>query len=147
MENAYSVKAAIRYAKENRIDEWVDSFLRAKNGNIELANGLKKQKRYWFGPEQHPLRYLKRCCGPEKGMEYHESVDVWTNRIDILISSIYSGNELPPLIVHYTEGELSVRDGNHRYEAYVKSGLCTCWIIVWFDSESDKELFEQKYHV
>lgn len=145
MAKTYLPKESIEYAKENKINEWVDDFLRTEGKNKALANGLKKQKRFWFGPEQFPLSDLKRCCGPEKDMEYYEDAAAWKNRVDKLISYIRKGNELPPLIVHYVNGELSIRDGSHRYEAYVKIGFDKYWTLIWFDSKSDLKLFKQKY--
>jgi len=127
-------------AQNGQIEDWIDAFLRAEGKNVPLADGLKKQERYWVGPEQVPLKRLTRSCGPEEEMEYRVSTDNWIKKTDLLIEHIKSGGELPPLIVQYGKGVFSIRDGNHRYEAYKKFGLKTCWTLIWCDSE---EAFEE----
>jgi adenylate cyclase len=41
------------------------------------------------------------------------------------------------MIAEYRRGELSLRDGNTRYGAMRLLGWPTCWVIVWYNSESD----------
>jgi hypothetical protein len=41
------------------------------------------------------------------------------------------------LIAEYRAGELSIRDGNTRYGAMRLLGWTDCWVIVWYNSESD----------
>jgi hypothetical protein len=38
------------------------------------------------------------------------------------------------------EGRLSIRDGNHRYEAMRQLGWPVCWALIWYNTEED-------YHV
>ena len=44
---------------------------------------------------------------------------------------------LPPMIVEYRDGELSVRDGNTRLGAMELLGWKTCWVVIWYNSEAD----------
>jgi hypothetical protein len=82
----------------SNLEEWIDTWLRAAGNNVALADGLKKQKRYWIGPIQFPLEKLVRCCGPEEGMEFREPVEHWNERIDSLVEHIKSGVDLAPFM-------------------------------------------------
>jgi hypothetical protein len=46
---------------------------------------------------------------------------------------------LPPFIVEYRDGVLSLRDGNHRHEALRRRGATDFWAIVWCNSAADAE--------
>jgi len=107
---------------QEQLAEWVDTFLRGEGNNIPLADGLKKQKRWWIDVAQFPLDKLVRCCGPEEGMEYRESAENWNKRIDSLVEHLQSDGKLPPFIAAYNNGIFSVRDGNHRLGACEKLG-------------------------
>jgi len=123
----------------SNLEEWIDTWLRAAGNNVALADGLKKQKRYWIGPIRFPLEKLARCCGPEEEMEFREPVERWNQRIDSLVEQIQSGVGLAPFIATYGNGTYSIRDGNHRYGAYKKLGLKTYWTIIWCDTKDDFE--------
>jgi hypothetical protein len=58
----------------------------------------------------------------------------WTSRLAKSFSDLVS---IPPLIAEYRAGELSIRDGNARYGAMKLLGWPTCWVILWYNSESD----------
>jgi len=117
-----TIEEIITYAQNGQIESWIDTFLRAEGNNVLLADGLKKYPRYWLGPVQILLEKMTRCCGPEEGIEYRESSAVWSSRVEALVQHIRSDGQLPPFIVAYDKGILSVRDGNHRYGAYEKKG-------------------------
>jgi len=129
------IEEITKRAHNGQLEDWIDAFLRAEGNNVPLADGLKKQKRYWIGPLQFPLKRLVRCCGPEQGMEYQETLEDWDKKVDSLIEYIQSGGELPPFIVQYREGSFSIRDGSHRYGAYERLGRETYWTLIWCDSE------------
>jgi hypothetical protein len=130
-----TIEEITKRAHNGQLEDWIDAFLRAEGNNVPLADGLKKQQRYWIGPLQFPLKRLERCCGPEEEMEYRESAEAWNTKVDSLVEHIQSGGELPPFIVQYRQGVFSIRDGSHRYGAYEKSGLETYWTLMWCDSE------------
>lgn len=129
-----------KYAQNGQLEGWIDAFLRAEGNNVPLADGLQKQKRYWIGPLQFPLKRLLRSCGPEEEMEYRESSEHWNQKIDSLIEYIKSDGELAPFIVQYSQGLFSIRDGNHRHGACEKLRLEKYWTLIWCDSE---EAFEE----
>ena len=130
-----TIEKITEYAHKGQLEDWIDAFLRAEGNNVPLADGLKKQKRYWIGPLQFSLKRLLRCCGPEEEMEYRVSLESWNEKIDSLVEHIKSGGELPPFIVQYRQGIFSIRDGSHRYGAYERLGLETYWTLIWCDSE------------
>ncbi len=121
------------------IEKWVDSFLRQEGKNVDLAEGLKKQKRYWIGPIEISLQRLERCCGPEDSMEFKEPIESWTKRVASLLEHIKRDGHIFPLIVSYKSGVFSICDGNHRYAAYKKLGLDKCLVVIWCDSEKEIE--------
>lgn len=108
---------------QEQIAFWVDTFLRGEGNNIPLADGLKKQKRWWIEKDACPLDTLVRCCGPEEGMEYRESEENWNRRVASLAEHIQSDGDIAPLIATYTNGKFSIRDGNHRMGACEKIGI------------------------
>lgn len=140
----FSSKGAAHWAEQGNLDEWVDAFLRGEGKNIELADGLRKEKRYWTKLMVLPTSVLKRVCGPEPEMEYVESQAGWDKRVDALVSSIRTGHEFAPLIVEFKDGALSIRDGSHRYAAYVKEGMQTCPVVIWFNQENDRDEFMKR---
>ena len=70
-------------------------------------------------------------------MEYRVLPERWEQRITGLMRSITDLMTLPPLIVEYRSGSLSIRDGNHRHEAMRRKGWLKCWVVVWHNSEED----------
>lgn len=138
-----TIEEIAKCAQHGQLEDWIDAFLRGEGKNVVLADGLNKQQRYWIGPIRFPLRTLVRCCGPEEGMEFRESTEVWNERIDSLVDHMKSGGELAPFIVQYANGNFSIRDGNHRYGACERLGLANHWTLIWCDSEED---FEEMKH-
>jgi len=142
MENnitGFTVTVAQSYAREGRIEEWIHNYLTTGTwSNLGLSVGLKKQARYWVGPLEIALSDISRCCGPEQNMEYHVDPMLWKIKTTELAASMVNPEELPPLIVQYTPSALSIRDGNHRYEALRLRGFVKCWCLIWYDSEQDR---------
>jgi len=135
---SFSLSTAQAYARLGQIEDWVQSYL--ANGewaNLGLANGLRLQKRWWLGPLEVRLEQLVRACGPEPEIEYRVSSESWEKRVTTIQSSLTEIAALPPLIAEYRSGLLSLRDGNHRHEALKRKGWETCWVLIWFNQESD----------
>ncbi len=130
--------AGARSAGERgEIGNWVHDFLLTVGKNPEMAAGLKLQKRFWLGPMKMDLTRLPRCCGPESDMEYQVDPMCFDQYVGRMVESIEQGWEPPPLIVSYNIGALSVRDGNHRHEALVRSGYACYWTIIWCNTEAE----------
>lgn len=45
--------------------------------------------------------------------------------------------DVPPLIIEWRAGLLSIRDGNHRAAAMLQAGWTHCWIVVWCNSPAE----------
>ena len=134
----FTFSTAIEYARSGQIETWVHAYLTSGDcANLGLANGLRLQQRWWIGPVSVDIADLTRACGPEPWMEYRVALKQWELRITGLMQSITDLMTVPPLIVEYRSGSLSIRDGNHRHEAMRRKGWLKCWVIIWHNSEED----------
>jgi len=62
------------------------------------------------------------------------------------MQSIKEGYLLPPFIIQYLEDKkLSIRDGNHRFEAYKRLEYKKYWALIWLDDALELERFKKKY--
>jgi hypothetical protein len=136
----FAVPTARRFANQGDLETWVHLYLTTGSwANHALSCGLRRQQRWWRGPLELPLACLKRCYGPEPGMEYCADPAAWKQRVVALAASFLDRQSIPPLIVQYQAGSHSIRDGNHRYAAMQRKGWTTCWAIVWYASLDDFE--------
>jgi hypothetical protein len=127
-----------RYAREGKLEEWVHRYLLTGDwANPGLSKGLKLQKRWWNGPIEVNLADLSRAVGPELGIEYQVENDYWVDRISNLAKSMTNPLSIPPPLVEYRNGALSIRDGNTRQGAMSLLGWPKCWVIIWYNTESD----------
>ena len=134
----FDVLTAQQYASEGKLEEWIHAYLNAGDwANRGLSEGLSRQQRWWIGPIEMELAGLVRACGPEAGMEYRVDSAQWSERTLRMAQSIADPLAVPPLIVEYRQGILSVRDGNTRYEAMQLKGRRTCWVLIWYNTEHD----------
>ena len=141
----FDTGSAQRYAREGRLEEWVHKYLLAgKWANPGLSAGLRLQKRWWNGPVEVNLTDLSRAVGPEAGMEYQVKNDYWMDRTSRMAESMRSPLAIPPLIVEYRSGRLSIRDGNTRHGAMSLLGWSKCWVIIWYNTEND---YDEHNHV
>lgn len=134
----FSLTTAQAYAQISEIETWVQSYLtKGEWANPGLADGLRLQQRWWLGPLEVRLSDLVRVCGPEPEMEYRMSHAGWEQRVTAIQTSLTDVAALPPLIITEQAGALKIRDGNHRHEAMRRKGWERCWVLVWFNEESD----------
>jgi len=136
----FDLLTALRFAASGEIATWVHAYL--ENGawaNLALSDGLRRAPRWWRGPLEVPLDRLIRCTGPEPEMEYRQPVDEWESRVGRIGNAFPSLQDVPPLLIEYRAGALSLRDGNHRHEAMRRRGWTTAWVIVWYNSQIDFE--------
>ena len=132
--------SAQKRGKMGEIDAWVPEFLLSGTGggsNVGFSESLKGAKRWWNGPIEMSLSSLSPAVGTDPSMEYVvDAADwhIWTSR---LAATFTDPSALPPLIIEYRAGELSIRDGNTRYGAMQLLGWPTCWIVIWYNTEAD----------
>ena len=136
----FDVRTCRAAAKAGGLAHWVDRYLRAGAwANAGLREGLRRQQRFWLGPLLLPLHRLERCCGPEPEMEFVMPPDSWQRRISDIRRRLADPLDVPPLIVEWRAGVLSIRDGNHRHGAMAAAGWDACWVIVWCNSPRDHD--------
>ena len=140
----FSLDGALKHRGRASFAAWLDAFLRGPGRNIPLADGLLRDRRWWFGPEQFPLNRLVLKCGP--GREFHEDDASWTRRTSEIAKAINGGTKLPPLIAEYRDGQLFLADGNHRHGGLELAGATHYWTAIWFNSEEDFQRFQRGQH-
>lgn len=130
----FSLASAVDAAAAGRIAEWVGDFLASRGSdNATLAAGLAQRPHRWWGPVQVPLDALVRLAGPEGDIECPIEPGEWEDDVSAMTDEVEEGWEPPPLLAELRDGELLVQDGNHRYEALVRAGESTAWVVIWSD--------------
>lgn len=127
------------------IENWIHRFLLGPGNNQALSDGLKLIKRYWIGPLHIPLASLVRICGPEPHMEYRQDPEGWKHKISAMKHSLQTGWNPPPFILAYEKGELTLCDGNHRYEALVQLDYTHYWAFIWCNDETQYRLGLERF--
>lgn len=145
MEYKSTLSSAIGYARNGKLEEWVHTYLLTDGHNKEFSDGLKLFDRYFLGPVRMPLSLFKRLCGPEADMKWQIPKDNFENKVKELERIISKGEDMPPLIVHYVEGEFELNDGNHRLEAYSRLGIEEYYVIVWITEKEEYLSFMEEY--
>lgn len=134
----FSAASALEHARAGCLEHWIYTYLETGAwANLGLRDGLQQQPRWWLGPVELPLTQLHRCCGPEPEMEYRVSPESWEERVTRIAAYLTTPLTVAPLIVEYRAGQLSVRDGNHRYGAMQRRGWQRAWVVVWHNSQAD----------
>jgi hypothetical protein len=116
---------------------WIQEYLRGEGNNVPLADGLLLEERKFYGPVEYTVNKLSRCCGPEETMTYRTPQEDFDRRIAGIIARLSTGWYMPPLLVNYSKGTLTVTDGNHRLEAYRRLDKPTIPVIFWVTGEPD----------
>ena len=144
----FSLASARGAADEDRLSSWVGEFLASRGSdNAALAAGLGQDEHWWLGPLQVPVSELVRLAGPEDEALCPIEADEWEGDVGAMEESIEQGWEPPPLLAQFSDGDLLLQDGNHRYEALVRAGEESAWVLVWFDDRADLERFSSGSHV
>ena len=133
------------FARENKIDEWIHTYLHDAGKNIPFSDGLKLFERYYIGPIKMPTDLFERNTGPEEGMKYKIDKDWWPIHVVALEDSIKKDPDMPPLIAHYVEHGFEMNDGNTRLQAYKNLGVQEVNIIIWITEQEEYEEFMSRY--
>ncbi|MBZ9689334.1 ParB N-terminal domain-containing protein [Clostridium estertheticum] len=145
MEYKCTLSSSQNYAKKGKLEEWLHTYLLSDGHNKGFSDGLKLFDRYFLGPIKMPLSLFSRCCGPEAYMKYRVNADWFEQHVTKLESVIQSEKDMPPLIVHFVDGQFELNDGNHRFEAYSRLGVKEYYVIVWITEKHEYDLFLSKY--
>ncbi len=139
----FSLASAVAASKADELALWVGEFLSSRGSdNAALAAGLAQREHWWLGPLQVPVDDLVRLAGPEDEALVPIEPKEWEGDIESMEESIESGWEPPPLLAEFQDGRLLLQDGNHRYEALVRTGELEAWVLVWFDDKSEWESYK-----
>ena len=145
MEYKSTLSSVVGYARNGKLEEWIHTYLQSDGHNPEFSDGLKLFDRYYLGPVKMPLSLFKRCCGPEPDMTWVIPKDPFENKVKDLMNVISTNDDMPPLIVHYSDGEFQLNDGNHRFEAYSRLGISEYYVIVWITEKEEYVELMEKY--
>jgi FMN phosphatase YigB (HAD superfamily) len=143
-ERRFGLASAFAAAESDEdMARWVGDFLASRGSdNATLASGLAQRPHWWAGPLRIPVDDLVRLAGPEgDDVLCPVEPDEWEQDVDDMASHLDDGWEPPPLIAQFDRGQLLLQDGNHRYEALVRSGEREAWVIVWFDDRGERDRF------
>lgn len=140
-----TLSSAMAYAQNGKLDVWLHLYLNEEGRNIPFSDGLKLFDRYYFSPALFPIRLFGRCTGPEPDMKYQIDKVWWKQRVAALEKSIQADKDMPPLIVHYVDGEFELNDGNHRHKAYENLGIENAWVIIWITEDAELDDFTARY--
>ena len=131
-----TLSSAKAYAEAGKLDAWIHLYLNEEGHNIPFSDGLKLFDRYYISPALFPVSLFTRCTGPEPEMKYRIDRDWWEYRVAEMEKSVQADDDLPPLIVHYVDGEFELNDGNHRHQACENLGIENVWAIVWITTHN-----------
>jgi hypothetical protein len=138
----FSLASAFAASKDDRLAIWVGEFLASRGSdNAALAAGLAQREHWWLGPLRVPVDDLIRLAGPEDEALVPVEPEEWEGDVESMEESIERGWEPPPLLAQFQDGRLLLQDGNHRYEALLRSGEREAWVLVWFDDHADWERY------
>jgi ParB-like nuclease domain len=142
LSDGFSLASARRAAERDETALWVGEFLSSRGSDNEvLAAALAQQKHWWLGPIELPVDELVRLAGPEDDALVPIEDDEWEDDISAMEESVEEGWEPPPLLAEYQDGRLLLQDGNHRYEALVRTGAPTAWVLVYFGDRRERDAF------
>ncbi len=138
----FSLAGAFEAAEHDEVPKWVGDFLSSRGSDNEvLAAGLAQRRHWWLGPVRIRVDQLVRLAGPEEDAFCRVEPEAWEHDVHAMEESVEEGWEPPPLLVEHRDGELLLQDGNHRYEALVRSGETHAWVLLWFDDPEERERF------
>jgi hypothetical protein len=78
-------------------------------------------------------------------MAYPVPAEGFEVRVTTIQRLLAHGSDLPPLLVNYAEGRLTLNDGNHRHEAHRRWGSVLVPVIFWTTGEAPMAEFRQRY--
>jgi hypothetical protein len=140
-----SLEAARRAAARGETALWVGDFLASPGSdNAVLAAALAQRRHWWVGPIRVALDDLVRLAGPEDDALVPIDDEEWDDDVSTMEESVEHGWEPPPLLAEHQDGRLLLQDGNHRYEALVRSGARDAWVLVYFDDEPARDAFARR---
>ncbi|MBR4049452.1 MAG: ParB-like nuclease domain-containing protein [Clostridia bacterium] len=140
-----SLSSAKEFSEAGKLEEWVHLFLLSDGHNKAFSDGLKLFDRYYLGPFTMPLSLFSRCCGPEENIKYQVNAEWFEKRVQSLMKTLQSNDDIPPLIVHFVDHGFELCDGNHRFEALTRLGVKEYPVIVWMTEKEEYDEFSEVF--
>lgn len=143
----FTLTEAMEYAREDRIGEWLQAFLRNEDGpmpnpSFVLADELLDENICIFAPVEMPLDVFK-TIRVAKDIEDENDLKWFEHKVK-LIEDMLDSWDMPPLISRYDGKEFWLNDGSHRYSALLKMGTKTYYTIVFCDKDKIGDLNVRK---
>lgn len=134
---------AKEYQEKNKIEEWLQLFLRNDGDNRALADGLLLEPRYYIGLRYIPIELLSHIReGAPEYLEDPDDIEYFFYVVDKMKES-YGKWDTPPLIIEYREGTLWVNDGRHRLIMYRDLEIGLIPAVLWTTGEVDRNHLEK----
>lgn len=142
----FTLKEAISYYKNNKLNEWIQEFLRAEDGempnpNFALADGLLLEERQYFCPLCIPIEELK-TVRVEKDIKDADDLKYYLYKVDKIIEKLQHW-DMPPLIVQFDGTDFILTDGSHRYSALKKMGKAKYYAIIWCNKDMKEKAWQE----
>jgi len=128
----FTLAAAIHAQETNQLLEWTITYLESEARNKIIANHIRDRVIIKTQLIKYPLSKLKRIEGPQNDETEPKPIHEWVKRVDEIREEISKNASPGPLIVTDFWGKLEIADGNHRHEAFLKSGYENYWTIFLF---------------
>lgn len=137
----FTLKEALDYSENNKLEEWIQRFLRESEGempnpNFALADGLLLEDRHYFHPICIPLKVLKIVS-----VEHKNELKHYRYKVDKIIEKLPKW-DMPPLIAQYNGTEFVLTDGNHRYSALMQKKISDYYTIIWCNKSVKNTVLE-----
>lgn len=141
-----TLSCAREYAEADRLDEWVQLFLRGDGKNIKLADGLAESNFKYMGIFSIHLTDLDVTRDVPEYLTDANDIKWFNDKVDDMINNIRSGWDMPPLIVHYQNGRYHPMDGRHRNVALHKAGIKDVPAVIAVNTEEDYHHFMERLY-
>lgn len=138
-----TLASAREYVMQDRLNKWVQLFLRGDGKNRRLADGLIENNFRFMTLTSLEIEKLTIPKGIPQYLTESNDQEWFVYVVNEMINQIKNGWDLPPLIVHYDRAGYHVMDGRHRIEALRKIGKAETEVVIVCNSEEDYQSFLQ----
>ena len=142
MSKTFSLQDAQNAKSKGVLKEWIISYLRTQGNNPDLASHINRADLKVDDLREISLSKFERIIGPEEGMIFPESQELFDERISKLVDALNGGEEFPPLVVTDFWKLGTIQDGAHRFEALKRVGRERYPAVVLFQKQESLNWLE-----
>ncbi|MDO4459327.1 MAG: ParB N-terminal domain-containing protein [Clostridia bacterium] len=136
--NYGNLESALEFDKNNKIEEWIQLFLRNDGDNLPLADGLLLEERCYTGIIDFDLNKLHNVkSGAPEYFHDEESISHFFDIVNNMKAELDKWNPPPMIIEFKSDGTFYVCDGRHRLEAYRQLGINRTKAVCWATGEEN----------